>query len=473
MNKAIVCIKAIAVLTAIFSLSACATNVPNNSHQASAGANTMKKASYPSVSFMVLSDTHLYDSSLGTSGAAWNAYMAKDRKLLKNSEETLKEVIAKITSAKPDFVLITGDLTKDGECQCHQLFAKYLSEIEAAGIKCYVLPGNHDINNPAAKRFLPSGSTESIPNISAEEFASIYKADGYGDAVYRDPASLSYVASPVPGLWVLMLDSARYEHNARLKESVTSGAIREQTYRWIEERLREATAKGIAVIAAEHHPLMEHFAGMKSKYPEYIVNDNWRLAGLLASYNVSLFFSGHYHASSIVMHHWDDKAPAGLAGKYIVDVETGSLVTWPCTFRSVTLSPSGLVSIATSRIDQLPSYAAAGKSFDSEGKRIIEEGISTIAKATMKKDFVPQYDIDRITPQITAAMMAHYAGDAQFQGNEMIAHTGLSFMGSMVVASYGTFIKGLWKTTEPHDVQLMEDNNLTIEPDGFWTKTAQ
>lgn len=321
-------LSALAIITLIAALffSACATAGPNDSRQICAGTSAVHTATYPDLRFMVLSDTHVYDSSLGTSGAAWDAYMAEDRKLLKDSEETLKEAVVRIESAKPDFVLVTGDLTKDGERQCHQLFAKYLAEIEAAGIKCYVLPGNHDINNPAAMRFPPSGGLEVIPNVSAEEFVSIYRADGYGDAVYRDPASLSYVASPAPGLWILMLDSAKYEHNAGLKWSETSGAIREPTYRWIEERLQEAKAKGIAVIAAEHHPLMEHFAGMKAKYPEYIVDDNWRLASLLASYDVSLFFSGHYHASSIVTHRWDDKAPAGLAGKYIVDVETGSLV---------------------------------------------------------------------------------------------------------------------------------------------------
>lgn len=148
-------------------------------------------------------------------------------------------------------------------------------------------------------------------------------------------------------------------------------------------------------------------------------------------------------------------------------------MTWPCTFRTVTLAPSGRVSIATSRIDQLPSYAALGKSFDSEGKRIIEDGISNIAKGTMKKYFVPQRDIDRLTPQIADAMMSHYAGDAHFQGDEMIAKKGLSFMGGMVVSSYDTFIKGLWKTIEPPNVKLMEDNDLTIEQDGSWAKATK
>ena len=113
-------------------------------------------------------------------------------------------------------------------------------------------------------------------------------------------------------MWLFALDSAKYENNSKLKYPETSGAIRPSTYTWIEEHLKEAAGKGVAVVACEHHPLMEHFDGMKAKYPEYIVDDNWRLASLLAAYDVRIFFSGHYHASSIVMHRWDAQAPAFL-----------------------------------------------------------------------------------------------------------------------------------------------------------------
>jgi hypothetical protein len=301
------------------------------------------------------------------------------------------------------------------------------------------------------------------------EFARIYQSSGYGDALYRDTASLSYVAEPVPGLWLLMLDSAKYENNEGKKWSETSGAIREPTYAWIEARLAEANRKGIAVIAAEHHPLMEHIDRMKEKYPEYIVDDNGRLASLLASHNVRLFFSGHFHASSIVQHRWGSAAPEALRGKYIVDIETGSLVTWPCSYRSVSLSSAdGTAAITTSRVAQLPSYEAAGKSFDKEGKRIIESGIGNIAAGTMARLHVSKKAIDTLTPEITAAMMAHYAGDAHFDGGEMLTTRGVGLMGKLVVASYSKFIQGLWKVNPPNQVELMEDNDLVIGPDGSW-----
>ena len=459
----------LAVLTAVV-LAGCATSGPNTA-QAPFSAVVAGAPAYPNVTFMVLSDTHFYDPSLGTSGKAWEAYMADDRKLLADSEETLQAAMEKVRLVKPSFLLVTGDLTKDGEKQCHDKFAGYLEDLKNAGIPSYVIPGNHDINNPHANRFLPTGETRRVPSVNPAEFADIYADFGYGHALYRDPASLSYIVQPVPGLWLLALDSAKYENNAAMNYPQTSGAIRAATYTWIEQHLREAAQQGVAVIACEHHPIMEHFDGMQAKFPEYIVDDNWRIANLLAAYNVRIIFTGHYHANSIVMHRWDQNAPAILQGKYIVDAETGSLVTWPCSFRTVTLSDSGSATITTSRVGQLPSYAAAGKSFDTDGKRVIEDGIANIAVATMKKYFVPQHDIDIIIPEVLSAMMAHYAGDAHFQGDEMLTHKGLSVMGGLVVSTYNSFVEGLWRVRPPVNVQLMEDNNLLIKADGTWSKT--
>jgi len=418
---------------------------------------------------MVLPDIHLYDASLGTSGAAWDVYMSKEQKLLQESREILAVAIDAIKKAKPDFVLFPGDLTKDGEKQCHELAAAALSELNQMGIKTYVLPGNHDIGNPAALRYLPTGEAEPVPGVSPEEFARIYSASGYGDALYRDPASLSYVAEPVPGLWILALDCAKYEKNAKRERPESSGAIRKSTYAWIEARLAEASKKGVAVLAAEHHPLMEHADGMKGKHPAFIVDDNWKLAGLLAGYNVRALFSGHFHANSVVQRRWGTDAPLWLQGKHITDIETGSLVTWPCSYRSVRLSSQdNTMTISTFRVTQLPSYAAEGKSFDLDGKERIESGLGGMIASTMRKVCASQRDIDTLVPQIVSAMMAHYAGDARFESEETLTSKGLSLIGKLGVASYGRFIRGLWKIKAPKNVELMPDNNLTIYPNGAW-----
>jgi 3',5'-cyclic AMP phosphodiesterase CpdA len=422
---------------------------------------------WPEATFMVLSDTHFYDPALGTSGKAWEDYNNADRKLIKDSAETFDAAIDRVKAARPGFLLVSGDLTKDGELQCHERVAARLKELADAGIRTYVVPGNHDVNNPAAARFLASGGKEPVPTVTPEDFARIYADCGYGQALYRDPSSLSYVAEPVPGLWLLAIDSTKHDRNLGRKTPETSGAVREPTRRWIRDRLTEAAAKGVAVIAMEHHPILEHFDGMLAKYPQYIVDDNWGLAGLLSACNVRVVFTGHYHASSVVMRRWGDGADPALRGKAIVDVETGSLVTWPCTFRMVRLSGGGMT-VHTSRIDQLSSYAAAGGSFDADGRLLIERGIRGIGSATMRKLCVPQRDIDAIMPPVVAAILAHYAGDARAPSWDLLPRTGLGPMGSLVVASYDRFAKGIWKLKPPAGVELMEDNDFTLDTEGAW-----
>ncbi len=164
-------------------------------------------ASFPVARFAVLSDPHLFQT-LGTAGKAFNEYLAE-------SEEILEAAVQKVIDMHPQFLLVTGDLTKDGERRDHELFVKYLSELRGRGIPAYVVPGNHDILNPGAFRYNGSGALR-VPNVSPEEFAELYRDSGYGNALSRDPASLSYVARPVTGLRLLALDACEADNDVSI-----------------------------------------------------------------------------------------------------------------------------------------------------------------------------------------------------------------------------------------------------------------
>ena len=100
--------------------------------------------------FAVLSDLHFYDPRLGTSGQAFEDYLNQDPKLLKESEAILDAAITNIVQQHVQFVLVAGDLTKDGELLDHVRVAQQLRRLEQRGIQVFVIPGNHDINNPDA-----------------------------------------------------------------------------------------------------------------------------------------------------------------------------------------------------------------------------------------------------------------------------------------------------------------------------------
>lgn len=204
----------------------------------------------------VISDPHYYAPSLGTEGAAFDAYLAADRKMIAESDAILQSAIDIVKTEKPNILLVSGDLTKDGEKVSHEAFAAYLADIESTGVKVYVIPGNHDINNPDAMSYAGNTATP-VESVSAEDFQQIYADFGYGEAIYRDPGSLSYVAEASDNLWILGIDSCKYAQNGT--SPVTSGSLNAATKAWVLDILAEAKIKGITVIGMMHHNLSEHF----------------------------------------------------------------------------------------------------------------------------------------------------------------------------------------------------------------------
>ena len=71
--------------------------------------------------FAVLSDTHLYDARLGTSGSAFFNYLIQNPNLAALSEPIFEATLADIKNRHVRFVIISGDLTKDGEVVDHPL----------------------------------------------------------------------------------------------------------------------------------------------------------------------------------------------------------------------------------------------------------------------------------------------------------------------------------------------------------------
>jgi len=417
-------------------------------------------AKYPQARFLVASDVHLYDASLGTGGSAFATKMDNDRKMLVESDEILQAAMARCAELKPRFLVVSGDLTKDGERVCAELFARRMAEVRAAGVKVYVVPGNHDILNPQAYRYV-GDRTETVPNMSPGDFETVFKDCGYAEAFSRDPASLSYAAEPVPGLWLLAVDSCDWTENPSRKEEKVAGALEQKQLDWIEGILAEAASSGRAVIAFQHHGVVEHFPGEAKDFGEYLVRDHDAVARMLAAYNVRVVFTGHYHAQDIALRRWED-------GRFLYDVETGSLATPPCAVRLVDIDASQTMAVRSLTLPTIPSFSRAGRDFIAFGHEFIAENVSRIAVKTMKGLGIGGEEAGVLAPQIGDAYNAHYRGDEKFTGKEMIRTQGLSFMGGIVVAMKRGLVEGLWNDPEP------ADNDIDIDlSTGSWKRAGK
>jgi hypothetical protein len=212
---------------------------------------------YPETRFVVLSDPHYHHPDLGTRGPAFQEYLATDRKLLAQSDAVLDAAIRQIRSENADFILVCGDMTKDGERYNHQSAAERLREL-LPHAPVYVVPGNHDVLNGEAFRYTPEGK-QPVPTVTPAEFRKIYADFGYSRALAADLSTLSYAAEPVPGLWLLALDSCLWRENEPGAPHLVDGRFPPDTLAWIEEMLIRARRKDKAVIAMMHHGLVEHY----------------------------------------------------------------------------------------------------------------------------------------------------------------------------------------------------------------------
>ena len=295
----------------------------------------------------VMSDLHYLSPDMIADTEDFEHAFNSDRKLLKESSSILREMLERVRADKPDILLVSGDLTKDGEQECHAALAKQLQQLQqdVPGLKIYVINGNHDIRNYNAKNFnTADGKAVPATRTEPEDFKQIY------DFVYSDPTviatftpaegnkagGLSYVARPVEGLTIIAMDTCRYSSDNTSNgddEHETSGAISADLEKWVIEQTTAAKARGDLVIGLEHHGLVPHFDVQPTILPMYLVNGYERIAQEYADAGMSVVFTGHMHAVDIA-------AMTTKAGNTFYDIETGSALTYPCPVRFVDLRRS-------------------------------------------------------------------------------------------------------------------------------------
>lgn len=295
----------------------------------------------------VMSDDHYLSPSMIRDTADYTTALNSDRKMFAESDAILRTMLDAVRQDKPDVLLISGDLTKDGEQECHKALAKALQQLQrdVPGLKVYVINGNHDIRNADALNFnTADGKAVPATRTDPEDFKRIY------DFVYSDPTviatftpaagneagSLSYVARPVEGLTVIAMDTCRYSKENTSNgtdEHETSGAISADLEKWVIEQTAAAKARGDLVIGLEHHGLVSHFDVQPTILPMYLVNGYERIAQEYADAGMSVVFTGHMHAVDIA-------AMTTKAGNTFYDIETGSALTYPCPVRFVDLRRS-------------------------------------------------------------------------------------------------------------------------------------
>ncbi len=390
----------------------------------------------------VISDVHYFEPSLlVNNGTAFQSYLASDRKLLQESDAITTSVIDSLLEEAPDYVLIPGDLTKDGEKICHDTLAvKHLAKLEAAGIEVLVIDGNHDINNPHAEAF-DGGSTIDVDSVSPADFQAIYADYGYNQAAMKDTASLSYTYNLSDDIVLLAMDVCNYDTNYVHGSPVTSGRFTNSVYQWCMDRIEEAVADHKVIMGMMHHGMLEHYSGQKALFSEYVVDGYDTISVNFAEAGMNVVFTGHYHSQ--------DLAGATTTNSSIFDVETGSTVTYPCPYRIIEISETTdttyTMEITGKKVQDIDYDLNDATDFQEYAKDFIDQGMSTLVYYML----TTSYGLDAATatylePGITETLIAHYEGN---EGGTPSANAQTSIAALKGTSGYetmGAILEGIW-----------------------------
>jgi len=240
---------------------------------------------------------------------------------------TLRSALAAITSKKNDidYLLIPGDLTREGEYMGHVGLAEILLDFEAeTGIPVAVIPGNHDIDNGGAADF-KSGQKERAQMTTVQDFYDIYKDLGYDfnnlarfSTDLEVEGALSYAADLGSKYRLIALDTWRRRISPELRA-------------WVVEQSEAAVAAGKTVVAMGHHNLNEQINGQLIIMQNQGIENMREISEQFADAGMHFYFSGHLHMSEISP--W-----VSDRGETLYDIIVPGLYSFPGDYRIVNFS---------------------------------------------------------------------------------------------------------------------------------------
>lgn len=325
-----------------------ATAVAMSADPYEAAAETIEAGTdYPNqIKIVHLSDVHYFSQKLYADCGDFTIAENSDRKMFRESGAIVDKALAEIVAYQPDLVILSGDLTKDGELVCHQGMHEKLAaakkQLANAGKQAMfcVINGNHDINNDDNGRDFSSGKAEHTDLVDPLAFKELYADCGYDDAIAKfdeggsQGGSLSYVVRPAKGVTLIVVDSGKYsadQNGLGRDEHVTSGVVGEKLLAWVEIQAKQARAAGDIVFVTQHHGVIPHFSMEPELMGEYLVDNYEDCQRRYADAGVSAVFTGHMHANDIA-------SITTEAGNTLYDIETCATVTYPSDIRFATLS---------------------------------------------------------------------------------------------------------------------------------------
>ena len=282
-----------------------------------------------------ISDMHYFPDSLkGGRNKAYQKYCENSVSLVEVSgpafDLALDELASKLKNAENPYLVISGDLTHNGEYEAHKEISQKLKVWEQkTGISVIVINGNHDINNSESTTFA-NGKKEKARITTPQEFFSFYKDLGYDLAYHRYSPETnhhgmgSYSVKLGNGYRLIMMDSNVYTADKNEKgnnEHQTGGLFTKELLDWVKSECTDAKKDGEEIIGVTHCSVIEHLNSFMERVLQGFIINNWEYyAGELADSGMHYVYCSHAHSADIASYVSDN-------GNIIYECESPSIST--------------------------------------------------------------------------------------------------------------------------------------------------
>lgn len=239
---------------------------------------------------MTVSDVHYLSPSLYDRDDPYFQKIVEESagKAIHYSQELLEGLLAEARHQHPDILLVTGDLTFDGEAESHRDIARALHTLQEEGIRVAVIPGNHDINSMYAMSYTSDGPAWT-DNVDSADFAEIWR--GMTAEEMRGPG-FSGVIRLNDKVWIAMGDYSVYEDHIE-----THGMATDAHAQWIEEVTKAAAEAGVTLVCATHQTLLKHTAYSTHTFR---VHKSKLVVPIMEEAGCRLNVCGHMHVQHIM-----------------------------------------------------------------------------------------------------------------------------------------------------------------------------
>lgn len=324
----------------------------------------------------VLTDIHHYSKKIGVSGKAYETANAKSQILLAKGGEVLAEAFDQIANDnRSDIVLISGDITSNGDYESHKEIISMLRDLKARGKKVYVITATHDFKKNGEANAYDGDNRISMPAAVREELFELYREFGPDEAISVHRESMSYIVQLCEGYRLFALND---DTNCNGKSGFS-----DECFEWIKDNAEKARQDNQFIISMTHHPLIAPSPIYEIIGKGDMLGDYKERIEQLADLGIQFIFTGHTHIPNVSLYQSE-------RGNTIYDICTGSTIGYPGSIRIATVDP------LNSKVNLSTDYVRTPESFKAEGKELkscLQEQLIGVVKNMIK---TAGEDIDKL-----------------------------------------------------------------------------